>query len=36
MMLFIKSSEYLWGNTTGESVVGSDRRKREREKENSK
>ncbi len=34
MMSFIKSSEYLLENATGENVVGSERRKREREKEN--
>jgi hypothetical protein len=33
-MLFIKSAEYLWGDTTGEKLVGTERRKREREKEN--
>ncbi len=32
MMLFIKSLEYLCGNTTGEKVVASERRKRERER----
>jgi hypothetical protein len=35
MMPFIKSSEYLWGNTTGENIVGNERRKRDIEKENS-
>jgi hypothetical protein len=34
LMLFIKSAEYLWGDTTGEKLVGTERRKREREKEN--
>jgi hypothetical protein len=34
MMSFIKLSEYLWGNTTGENVVGSERRMRERGQEN--
>jgi hypothetical protein len=36
MMPFIKLSEYLWGSTTGENIVGSERRRREREKENSR
>ncbi len=27
MLPFIKCSEYLWGNATGENVVGSERRK---------
>jgi hypothetical protein len=35
-MTFIKLSEYLWGDTTGENGVGSKRRKRKREKENSR
>jgi len=35
-MPFIKSSDYLWKNTTGENLVGSERRKREREKESSR
>jgi hypothetical protein len=35
MLPFIKSLEYLWENTTGEDIEGSERRKREREKENS-
>jgi hypothetical protein len=35
MMPFIKLLEYLWGNTTGENIVGNERRKRERDKENS-
>jgi hypothetical protein len=35
-MPFIKSSEYLLGNTRGENVAGSERRKREREKENNR
>jgi len=30
-MTFIKLSEDLWGDTTGEYVVGSKRRKREKE-----
>jgi hypothetical protein len=34
MMPFIKLSEYLWGNTTGENVVGSERRMRVRGQEN--
>ncbi len=36
MILCIKLSEYLWENITGENLVGSERRKREREKENSR
>jgi hypothetical protein len=35
MIPFIKSSEYLWGNTRGENIVGNERRKRERKKEKS-
>jgi hypothetical protein len=35
-MPFIKSAVYLMGNTTGENMVGSEKRKREREKENSR
>jgi hypothetical protein len=33
MVLFIKLSEYLWENTTGEDIVGSERGKRERERD---
>jgi hypothetical protein len=36
MIPFIKSSEYLWGNGTGENIVWIERRKREREKVNSR
>jgi hypothetical protein len=36
MMPFIKSSEFLCGNTRGEYGVGSERRKREREKNNNR
>ncbi len=32
-MPFIKVVAYLWGDTTGENVVGSERRKRARERE---
>ncbi len=35
MIWFIKLSQYLCGNATGENIVGSERRKREREKETS-
>jgi hypothetical protein len=34
MMPLIKWSEYLLENTTGKNMLGSERRKREREKEN--
>jgi hypothetical protein len=36
MMPFIKLSKYLCQITTGENRAGSERRKREREKENSR